>query len=217
MRLPALFATFTSALLLAACQGEAPDPAGGGGADQPGGSDAGDLSQPAAGGEGAMEPPVAPETSDAIFSANELATEMSAPENMAVDFFTDRVRIFGGMSADEANSSGSTQAARIRLPGRIERNASGGRVRVTVSARQAEGGAGHEFAIAYSTREVGDSGWRRFELSDAFRAYVFEYDVPEMVEGDGDYIGVLPDASGASGVIEIDFIAIEVVGAGASE
>jgi hypothetical protein len=40
---------------------------------------------------------------------------------------------------------------------------------------------------------------------------VFEYDVPPMVAGRGDYVGILPDTSGGGQAVEIAFVAVEVL------
>lgn len=91
----------------------------------------------------------------------------------------------------------------LTLPKAFEQAASGQTVRVTVAARRAPDASGKSFAIAYSTNDVGKSGWQRFDLTDQFASYSFTYQVPVMKAGNDDYIGILPDDGGAVEVIGI--------------
>lgn len=62
---------------------------------------------------------------------------------------------------------------------------SGRRIEITVQARARSGRLG----VAYSTNELGNSGWRTFELLPEWEDYTFEYDVPPMNLGRGDFVG----------------------------
>jgi hypothetical protein len=93
----------------------------------------------------------------------------------------------------------------------FELAASGKTVRVTVTARSASETPSPGFSVAYSTSDVGNSGWRNFPLTDKLTPYSFIYDVPTMKSGNGDYIGILPDPSGAGGAVEVSSITAEVV------
>jgi hypothetical protein len=112
-------------------------------------------------------------------------------------------RLSGGDPATE--SSGRTGGYSIRVPDSFETAVSGKRVRVTVVARAAGGGSA-EFAVAYSTAEVGNSGWRKQTVGDQFESRAFEWDVPPMINGYGDYVGILAPA-GSNG---IDVAAVKV-------
>ena len=98
----------------------------------------------------------------------------------------------------------------LRLPDQFEKAASAHKVRVTVFARQAADAPSASFALAYSTSEVGNSGWQKFTLTDQLSGYSFTYAVPAMVKGLGDYVGILPDLAGAQGAVEIAGIVTEV-------
>jgi hypothetical protein len=106
-----------------------------------------------------------------------------------------------------ARSGGRTGGYSIRVPDSFEASVSEQRVRVVVVARAA-GQAEAPFAIAYSTAEVGNSRWRKFTASAAFAEFAFEWDVPRMVNGNGDYLGILPDPSGA---LEVSRIRLEAI------
>jgi hypothetical protein len=123
------------------------------------------------------------------------------------------VRLFGVQS--NAASQG-TPGIWIRVPDEFERAASGQSVRVTVAARRAEGAPNSSFSVAYSTGEVGNSGWRRFTVGDRLESYSFVYDVSPMVKGLQDYIGILPDPEGTDGAVQVAQITAEVFARGAS-
>lgn len=99
----------------------------------------------------------------------------------------------------------------VALPAAFEQAASGQIVRVTVAAPRALDSPGKSFAIAYSTNDVGNSGWQRFELADHLASYSFTYQVPVMKAGYGDYVGILP---GDGDAVEITAIRAEIFSAG---
>lgn len=98
----------------------------------------------------------------------------------------------------------------LRLPDAFEKAASGQTVRVTVAARHPADGPNAFFAVDYSTSDVGNSGWRRFPLTDRLTAYSFTFAVPKMEKGNGDFIGILPDPETSTGAVEIAWITAEV-------
>ena len=98
-----------------------------------------------------------------------------------------------------ARSSGVTDGFSIRVPDAFEHDASQHTVRVRVLARSADA-APTRIAIAYSTAEVGNSGWQWREVGPTWGICELVWQVPKMINGDGDYIGLLPDKPGAPGV-----------------
>jgi hypothetical protein len=115
------------------------------------------------------------------------------------------LHLSGGDAA--AAPIGHTGGLSIRLPDSMEVAASGKRVRVSVIARAPLGHAA-EFSVAYSTNEVGNSGWRKFTAGKQFEAKSFEFDVPPMKEGRGDFVGILP---GPGSAVEIETLKVEVI------
>jgi hypothetical protein len=97
-----------------------------------------------------------------------------------------------------AASHGATEGYSIRLPDTIEAAASGRLILVNVVARAADC-AQSRFALAYSTNDVGNSGWRWQDAGPEWSVFTVEYDVPVMKLGNGDFVGILPDAEGRSG------------------
>jgi hypothetical protein len=110
--------------------------------------------------------------------------------------------------ADPPQSAGSTWGYRIRLPDSIEAAASGKRVRVTVNARAVGETKTARFSLCYFTNEVGNSDWRKFTVGDQFEPTTFEYDVPPMKNGNGDFVDILPESG--SGV-EVTMLRVEVI------
>ena len=140
-----------------------------------------------------------------------VARRMEAPEGLLVEAGETALALSGGVGVSDASASGRTNGASLGLPNAVEAAASGRAVRVTLSARAPGAADPRVFLVAYTTREVGNSGWTRFRAGEDFEAFSFTYDVPEMNEGRGDYLAVLPDASGQGAALEIAWIAVEVI------
>ena len=108
----------------------------------------------------------------------------------------------------KALSSGATNGYSVRLPDQVEAEASGHHVTVHVIAR-ASGSDRSHFAVAYSTNEVGNSGWRKFTAGAEWSIHTMEYDVPVMKDGRGDFVGILPDSEDNPGT-EFCYFAINI-------
>lgn len=108
----------------------------------------------------------------------------------------------------EAAPAGLAGGYSIRLPDPIEAAASGHHIVVSVIAR-ASGGDQSHFAVAYSTNEVGNSGWRWFDAGAEWSIHTMEYDVTTMNVGHGDFVGILPDSEGNPGT-EFCYLAITI-------
>jgi hypothetical protein len=89
--------------------------------------------------------------------------------------------------ADDAESTGWTGGMSVRLSAAQEAENSGHTVKVTVRAFSPDAGA--MLGIAYSTADVGNSGWQQFPLTAAPADYTFTYYAPPMNEGRGDFVG----------------------------
>lgn len=113
---------------------------------------------------------------------------ITAPEGVSYVI----ARTDGGFAAQISNvpanalASGATQGVSIRLPDSMEDAASGMQVRVTVRAASPAGG---RLGAAYSTAEVGSSGWQEFALTPTPADYTFDYSVGAKINGGGDYLG----------------------------
>jgi hypothetical protein len=99
----------------------------------------------------------------------------------------------------KAISAGTTEGFYVRVPDTFERDASGRIVRVRVLARS-DKATPTRHAIAYSTNEVGNSGWQWREVGPTWAICEMTFEVPKMINGNGDFIGLLPDEPDAPGV-----------------
>lgn len=100
-------------------------------------------------------------------------------------------------------AGGKTAGASIAIDSDCEKLVSGNTIELTFSARSA---ASTKLKAAYSTNEVGNSGWRTFEVTPQFETYKFEYHVPNLKSGGSDFVGFLPEA----GTVEIKNIALTI-------
>ena len=129
------------------------------------------------------------------------------PEGYAASLADDGSALFLFGYVPGAPSSGRP-GVWTRLPDEVERAVSGKTIDVALTVIADMAG---EFDVAYSTAEVGDSGWRRFEVERGQQTVSFRYDVPPMIDGAGDYIGILPDPLDAGQIIGIRDIEIRLV------
>jgi CBS domain-containing protein len=134
------------------------------------------------------------------------------PAGMVCSNFTDEntgteyISLANGKS--DAASNGPTAGYSIRLPDTLEAAASGRSVSVNIVARAADG-AQSRFALAYSTNEVGNSGWRWLDAGPGWSLFTMKFKVPVMKNGRGDFVGILPDTEGRPGT-EFCYLSIEV-------
>lgn len=112
------------------------------------------------------------------------------------------------ISQTERSSAGATSGLSFAIDETFEALASGQQVTVEVSARLSSDDM--EFVAAYSTNEVGNSGWQRFTANTEFSVYTFEYNVPQMRAGRLDYVGVELPAEYPDGTLELQWIRISV-------
>lgn len=109
---------------------------------------------------------------DKEISSGTMPAEDGVSANVAGDF-------------SSASSGGRTSGAIFRMNSEQETAASKQEVVVSITAK------GGPYAIAYSTNEVGNSGWQEVEGSGSWNTYSFTYKVPGLVNGGGDFVGVV--------------------------
>lgn len=105
-------------------------------------------------------------------------------------------------------STGTTGGAFLRLEDGFEGEAPGRTIRVTVTLSGPAGGA---VAVAYSTNDLGNSGWRGLTLTPEPAEHEFDYAVPPLVRGNGDYVGIDPDPEGTGQAVTIHAIRVDVL------
>lgn len=145
--------------------------------------------------------------------AFESSTESTIPAGMVCSSYAKAdgepgyIRLANGDPA--AVSMGSTGGYSICLPDEVEAAASGHHVVIRIIARAA-GNNKSRFAAAYSTNEVGNSGWGWFDAGAEWSVHAMEYDVPVMKNGNGDFIGILVESEDRSGT-EFCYLTITIL------
>ncbi|SFP67066.1 hypothetical protein SAMN05216419_101226 [Nitrosomonas cryotolerans] len=145
-----------------------------------------------------------------VFETGEAATTpagMICSSHADVASETGYIRLANGKPG--AASRGATDGYSIRLPDIIEAAASGKHIAVSIIARAAAGNDTSRFALAYSTNEVGNSGWRWFKAGVAWSVHTMEYDVPIMRKGNSDFVGILVEDE-AHPATEFYYLAITI-------
>jgi hypothetical protein len=97
---------------------------------------------------------------------------------------------------ERANSTGSTGGYGVRVSDELEKLASGRAIKLRLLARSLDAAKGR-IACAYSTNEVGNSGWRWMSFGPEWEIKSFDYKVPPMKDGKGDFVGLLPPPASA--------------------
>lgn len=158
--------------------------------------------------EPVAEPAVAQTpTQDAAYNFSTLEEEIfTAPDGFSVD-----QQIPSGPALLSGNAENATPSAApgisLVIPTALEEALSGQEVVIEVLARLSTPG---QISIAYSTNEVGNSGWQNFDLGTNYERLEMRYAVSEMVNGNKDYLGFLPDPMNTGQVLDISLIGISV-------
>lgn len=121
--------------------------------------------------------------------ADVVAEDINTPAGVTaspVEVEGTRVMEISGVGA-AATSGQKTGGVSVRMSDDFENRVSGNTLLVTVRAYSEQAGA--RLGVAYSTNEVGNSGWRDFALTNAPADYQFTYNVPAKQVGGGDFLG----------------------------
>ena len=140
-----------------------------------------------------------------VFAWSDLP-DRTVPRGFTVERRDDALRLSG--SVEDPHSSGKTGGIAFRLPDEVEQAASGNDIHVYILAAPVEGTIA-DIEVAYSTHEVGNSGWRQVTAGDG--PAMFRYAVREIEQGKGDFVGILPDPVGTGQVIDLLALSIEIV------
>lgn len=110
------------------------------------------------------------------------------------------------------NSAGYGNTHYLTIPEPLALMFAGQRVSVSVIAKQADTDPSSEFAVAYSTNDVGNSGFQTFTPTADYKKFTFEYDVPLPNAGGTDYLIINADTSASGKGIVVDDIQIVIKG-----
>lgn len=159
----------------------------------------------------APEPPVVEETAPADnFSADvrviptaEIVGQMVSPPAITVTPNEDSTVTISGGNQD-GPSAGTTAGAAFVFGPDLEQQIAGHSVRIKLLAKSDVEGA--NMIAAYSTNEVGNSGWQEFALTDTFEEYSFPMKIPPVKNGRDDYLGLLAP----SGDVTIAAVGVDI-------
>jgi hypothetical protein len=111
-------------------------------------------------------------------------------------------------------SSGlTTEADHLIISPKLEEKVRGSKIKVTALAMTDPESPSSEFAIAYSTKMNGNSGWKAFTPTSSFEAYSIEYSVPSA-DGrayNNDYIGIHADTTGSGNGVIVSSVSVEIL------
>jgi len=107
------------------------------------------------------------------------------------------------------NSGGSTDGAFLTIPQGIAEPFGGKKVSITFTAKTVEKKGSDFIWVSYSTFDVGNSGWKKFALTNELQAHTFEYQVPKPKKGGIDYIGFNSDITGGGKIAVVDKVEIK--------
>lgn len=105
-----------------------------------------------------------------------------------------------------SSSGGVTGGAYVFISEEYETQFSEQTIAVTITAK---GSLDAVMQTSYSTAQVGNSGWRSFNLTENYEEYTFTYKIPKMIANQGDYLGVLS----VNGPVYIQGVSIEIMDA----
>lgn len=112
------------------------------------------------------------------------------PAGIIVGNVGDNSITIGGLLEDP-ESGQTTGGYAIKLPEEVEQSVSGKKIQISIFL-EGTSESNTAFRVAYSTAEVGNSGWITFDAQGPAREHSFEYDVSPMKKGRGDYVGFDP-------------------------
>lgn len=157
----------------------------------------------------ATTPPPAPSVSDmlegtVLFNKTMDASVFTVPDYLSVNALDDGSVVIDGTDAEQ-NSQGETSGAHLLLADELEQSASGKTITIHVAGRSTSD-AESTVNVAYSTADVGNSGWKNMSFGKDYSVQSFTYDVPEMNAGRGDYLGFSP----AQGEVALAGVSISI-------
>lgn len=114
-------------------------------------------------------------------------------------------------SLNAPKSAGKTQGAYVMIPNPQAMEQSGKTVQVTLEAAKAKENGAAEFAVAFSTADVGNSGWKKFTPTENFAPYTFEYKVRKCKKCNENFIGVWADTKGAGKGILVKSVSVKTL------
>ena len=134
----------------------------------------------------------------------ELMSALTTRSGITIDMSTDGSFVTIAGTSESRVSGGRTSGAYIEISGDAEQALAGRLIEIVLVARSAEGSA---LEAAYSTNDVGNSGWIALTLNPSFTTAAFTYRTQPMNAGGNDYLGFIAQ----NGPVDIAAIAVRPV------
>lgn len=128
------------------------------------------------------------------------------------DSFSGTVAMEMSSTVVDGLTSGAGDTGYLTIPEPLALLFAGQKCVISVIAKQGSGSASPEFGLAYSTSDVGNSGWSRFTPTTSFVKYSFEYELPLPNNGGTDFLIINPDMTGGGGTLIVDHVQITIKG-----
>ena len=147
-------------------------------------------------------------TAAAVTSASFIWSGDSMPESIGADVEVSALP--SGVEVvqigNTADSKALTTGAAFEIGRELEQQFSGREIEVVISGQSNSVG---DIWAAYSTNEVGNSGWRVLEVPEGQFSVSFTYTLNPLLNGRNDYVGILPGSVGEA--IQLDSISVQTV------
>lgn len=103
-----------------------------------------------------------------------------------------RIGYSGSANPKSFNETGGVA---IEIPATFALSYGGKTITISFRAKQPFTGASSQFAVSYSTDDVGNSGWQQFTPTTSWQPFSFTYAVPIPNAGGTDFLGFWGDTS----------------------
>ena len=127
-----------------------------------------------------------------IFPAADLGDSLNVPAGASATITEQGSMLLVTPVIAEPVSGGRPSGINIGISPELEQQFSNSRLTIKILAR-----SGNEstvpMRVAYSTNEVGNSGWHDFDVGPNYSVYSYEYRVAPLSLGRGDFIGLLTE------------------------
>jgi hypothetical protein len=141
---------------------------------------------------------------DTVADQSALTAYSGTTATVTSDKFSGAFAIAVTSTVASTNSAGNGETVYLTIPEELALRFAGETVTVSLYAKAIPGNESASFSLAYSTAEVGNSGFTSFVPTASFAKYEIEYLVPLPNVGGVDYIIISPDDAGSGKGIIID-------------
>lgn len=143
---------------------------------------------------------------------NELVVSSGVSKEIVTDAFSGNKAVKMSSIVVNGETTGSGETAYLTIPEALALMFAGQRCVISVVAKQGSTDGSTSFGLAYSTSDVGNSGYSTFTPTSSFKKYSFEYVVPLPTAGGTDFLILNPDLTGSGGTLIVDHVQVTIKG-----